>query len=74
MRRSTDVRADKSDVAFDVALNFQEETPMKSFQLTRRALNAGAVAVAAIAAVGGYTAASADQKVIKIGMIDTGGE
>src|SRR5579859_124588 len=41
---------------------------MKSFQLTRRAFNAGAAAVATIAAVGGCTAASADQKVIKIGM------
>jgi len=41
---------------------------MKSSQLTRRAFNAGAVTVAAIAAVGGCTAASADQKVIKIGM------
>lgn len=41
---------------------------MKSSQLTRRAFNAGAVAVATIAAVGGCTAASADQKVIKIGM------
>jgi branched-chain amino acid transport system substrate-binding protein len=41
---------------------------MKSLKLTRRAFNAGTVAVAALAAVGGRTAASADQKVIKIGM------
>jgi branched-chain amino acid transport system substrate-binding protein len=41
---------------------------MKSLKLTRRAFNAGTVAVAAIAAVGGRIAASADQKVIKIGM------
>jgi branched-chain amino acid transport system substrate-binding protein len=41
---------------------------MKSLKLTRRAFNAGTVAAAALAAVGGRTAASADQKVIKIGM------
>ena len=41
---------------------------MKSLKLTRRALNAGTVAVAAMAAAGGRIAASADQKVIKIGM------
>jgi len=41
---------------------------MKSLKLTRRAFNAGTVAVAAMAAVGGGIAASADQKVIKIGM------
>ena len=41
---------------------------MKSFQLTRRALNAGAIVVAAIAAVGGCAAAFADQKVVKIGI------
>ena len=41
---------------------------MKSLKLTRRAFNTGTVAVAAIAAVGGRTAASADQKVIKIGI------
>jgi branched-chain amino acid transport system substrate-binding protein len=42
---------------------------MKPFQLTRRALNAGAVAIVAIAAVGGCAAALADQKVVKIGII-----
>jgi len=41
---------------------------MKSLKLTRRAFNAGTVAIAAMAAVGGGIAASADQKVIKIGM------
>ena len=41
---------------------------MKSLKLTRRAFNAGTVAVAAMAAAGGRIAASADQKVIKIGM------
>jgi branched-chain amino acid transport system substrate-binding protein len=41
---------------------------MKLLQLTRRAFNAGAVAVTAIAVVGGCIAASADQKVIKIGI------
>jgi branched-chain amino acid transport system substrate-binding protein len=41
---------------------------MKSLKLTRRAFNAGTVAAAAIAAVGGRTAALADQKVIKIGI------
>jgi branched-chain amino acid transport system substrate-binding protein len=41
---------------------------MKAFQFTRRTLNAGAVAVAAIAAVGGCAAALADQKVVKIGI------
>src|ERR1700675_4662054 len=41
---------------------------MKPFQYTRRALNVGAVAVAAIAAVGGGAAALADQKVVKIGI------
>jgi len=41
---------------------------MKSLKLTRRAFNAGTVAVAALAVVGDRTAASADQKVIKIGM------
>ena len=41
---------------------------MKALQFTRRTLNAGAVAVAAIAAVGGCAAALADQKVVKIGI------
>jgi branched-chain amino acid transport system substrate-binding protein len=41
---------------------------MKSLKLTRRAFNAGVVGVAAIAAVGGRPAASADQKVVKIGV------
>ncbi|MBV9565174.1 MAG: branched-chain amino acid ABC transporter substrate-binding protein [Bradyrhizobium sp.] len=41
---------------------------MRPFQLTRRALNAAAIAVAAIAAAGGFGAAFADQKVVKIGI------
>ena len=41
---------------------------MKPFQYTRRAFNAGAVAIAAIAAVGG-SAALAEQKVVKVGII-----
>jgi len=41
---------------------------MKPFQLTRRAFSTGAVAAAATAAVGARTAASADQKVVKIGI------
>src|ERR1700751_533423 len=41
---------------------------MNALRFTRRALNAGAVAVAAIAAVGGCAAALADQKVVKIGI------
>jgi branched-chain amino acid transport system substrate-binding protein len=41
---------------------------MKPFRLTRRALNAGAIAVATIAAVAGCAAALADQKVVKIGI------
>src|SRR6516162_6234081 len=41
---------------------------MKALQFTRRALNAGAVAVAAITAIGGCAAALADQKVVKIGI------
>src|SRR5215470_14916668 len=41
---------------------------MKALQLTRRALNAGAIAVAAIAVIGGCAAALADQKVVKIGI------
>jgi len=40
---------------------------MKPFQYTRRAFNAGAVAIAAIAAVGG-SAALAEQKVVKVGI------
>jgi branched-chain amino acid transport system substrate-binding protein len=41
---------------------------MKPVQQTRRALNAGVVAVAAMAAIGGCAAAWADQKVVKIGI------
>src|SRR6202158_4854234 len=41
---------------------------MKPFQFTRRALSLGAVAIAAVAAVGGGAAALADQKVVKIGI------
>jgi branched-chain amino acid transport system substrate-binding protein len=41
---------------------------MKSLKLTRRAFNAGVVAVSAIAAAGGRPAASADQKVVKVGV------
>ena len=41
---------------------------MRPLQPTRRALNAGAIAVAAIAAIGGCAAAFADQKVVKIGI------
>jgi branched-chain amino acid transport system substrate-binding protein len=41
---------------------------MKPFEYTRRALNAGAVAVAAVAALGVGAAAFADQKVVKIGI------
>lgn len=42
---------------------------MKPFRNTRRAFNAGVVAVAAIAAVGGGAAALAEQKVVKVGII-----
>ena len=41
---------------------------MKALRFTRRALNAGAVAAVAVAAVGGCAAALADQKVVKIGI------
>jgi branched-chain amino acid transport system substrate-binding protein len=41
---------------------------MKPFQYTRRALNMGALGVAAIAALAGGAAALADQKVVKIGI------
>ena len=41
---------------------------MKPFQFTRRALNAGAIAAAALAAIGGCAAAFADQKVVKVGI------
>lgn len=41
---------------------------MNPFQVTRRALNLGAVAIAAMTAAGGCTAALAQQKVVKIGI------
>jgi branched-chain amino acid transport system substrate-binding protein len=41
---------------------------MKLVQSTRRAFNAGAVAVATIAAIGVCATALADQKVVKIGI------
>src|SRR5579864_4742995 len=41
---------------------------MKPFQFARHTLSAGAVALAAITAIAGCTAALADQKVVKIGI------